>query len=91
MAGQTWQASEARNNFPELMKLALSGDPQFVRHRNGDEVVIISRKDFDALRPTIKDFFLAGGPCEDDDELEEIIARNRASGIGLFGRSNVEK
>lgn len=73
------------------MKLALSGDPQFVRHRNGDEVVIISRKDFDALRPTIKDFFLAGGPCEDDDELEEIIARNRASGIGLFGRSNVEK
>jgi prevent-host-death family protein len=82
-----WQASEARNNFPEVMKRALSGSPQVIRHRNGEEVVVISRAEYDAMRPTFKDYLLRGGPCaDDDDELERIIARNRAEGITLMGR-----
>ncbi len=82
-----WQASEARNNFPDVMKRALSGKPQVIRHRNGEEVVVVSRADYDAMRPTLKDYLLSGGPCADDDnELEEMIARNRADGITLSGR-----
>ena len=82
-----WQASEARNNFPELMKRALSGEVQIVRHRNGEEVVVLSRENFEANRPTLRDFFLKGGPrASDDNDLERIIAKNRAEGIGLFGR-----
>ena len=91
MANRAWQSSEARNNFPEVMKLALSGTPQVIRHRSGDEVVVVSRKDYDALRPTFKEFLLRGGPCaDDDDDLEQIIARNRTDGVGLLGRLNVE-
>ncbi len=82
-----WQASEARNSFPEVMKRALSGNPQVVRHRSGEEVVVVSRADYDAMRPSLKDYLLSGGPCtDDDDELEEIIAGNRAAGISLTGR-----
>jgi prevent-host-death family protein len=84
---QPWQASEARNNFPEVMKRALAGSPQTIRHRSGKEVVLISRTDYDALRPTLKDYLLHGGPCsDDDDELDRIIAGNRADGITLMGR-----
>lgn len=86
MADRIWRASEARNNFPEVMKLALSGAPQVVHHRGGGEVVVVSRKDYEALRPTVREFLLRGGPCaDDDDELEEIIAGNRARGVTLFG------
>src|SRR3546814_20095207 len=52
---RSWQASEARNNFPELMKRALAGAPQVVRHRRGQEVVVVSRVDYEALRPTFKE------------------------------------
>src|SRR3546814_17991891 len=45
---RSWQASEARNNFPELMKRALAGAPQVVRHRSGQEVVVVSRVDYEA-------------------------------------------
>ena len=82
-----WQASEARNNFPELMKRALSGSPQVVRHRSGEEVVVLSRAEYENLRPSLKDFLLGGGPCaDDDDELEKIMAGGRADGITLMGR-----
>jgi prevent-host-death family protein len=84
---KVWQASEARNNLPEVMKRALSGSPQLIRHRSGEEVVMISRADYDAMRPTLKEYLLHGGPCaDDDDELERIIARNRSKGITLMGR-----
>ena len=81
-----WQASDARNNFPEVMRSALAGRPQAIRHRNGEEVVVLSRADFDAWRPTLKDFLVGGGPCGDDDELENAISRNRAEGITMLGR-----
>jgi prevent-host-death family protein len=81
-----WQASDARNNFPEVMRLALAGEPQVVRHRSGDEVVILSRREYDALRPTLKDFLLHGGTCGEDDDLEEAIERNRAEGTTVLGQ-----
>ena len=81
-----WQASEARNNLPELIKSALAGRPQAIRHRSGEEVVVLSKTDYDALRPLLKDFLVGGGSCSDGDELEDAIGRNRAEGITMFGR-----
>lgn len=87
LIGHYWQASEARNGFPELMKRALSGEMQIVRHRNGEEVVVMSRASFEESRPNSKDFLLSGGPrSSDDNDLERIIAANRTEGIGLLGR-----
>ena len=80
-----WQASDARNNFPEVMKQALAGEPQLVRHRNGDEVVIISRKVYNSLRPNLKEFLLHGGICGENDDLEDAILRNRLDGITELG------
>ncbi|GEM_PF-7031834 len=84
-AVQVWQASDAGNNFPEVMKLALAGAPQLIRHRNGEEVVVLSRSEYEALRPTLKEFLLHGGTCSDDDDLEDVIRRNRGEGVSLFG------
>ena len=81
-----WQASDARNNFPEVMKQALTVGPQAVRHRNGEEVVVLSRREYDALRPNLKDFLVGGGSCGGGDELEDAIARNRSQGVTMFGR-----
>ncbi len=81
-----WQASDARNNLPEVMRSALAGQPQAIRHRNGEEVVVLSRADFDAWQPTLRDFLIGGGSCSDDDELEQAIARIRAEGVTMFGR-----
>jgi prevent-host-death family protein len=86
-----WQASEARANFPELMKRAMSGSPQVIRHRNGEEVVVVSKAQYDSLQPTITEFLLRGGPCaDDDDDLERIIAGARADGFTLMGRLPVK-
>jgi prevent-host-death family protein len=86
LTDRPWQVSEARNNLPEVMKRALSGSPQLIRRRSGEEVVMISRTDYDAMRPTLKEYLLRGGPCaDDDDELEKIIARSRSDGITLLG------
>jgi prevent-host-death family protein len=91
LTDRPWQASEARNNLPEVIKRALSGSPQLIRHRSGEEVVMISRADYEAMRPTLKEYLLRGGPCaDDDDELERIIARNRSDGITLMGRLRVK-
>ncbi len=81
-----WQASEARNNFPEVIKAALAGRPQAIRRRSGEEVVVLSKADYDALRPSLKDFLVGGGSCGDSDELEDAIGRNRAEGVTMFGR-----
>jgi prevent-host-death family protein len=92
LVGHYWQASEARNGFPELMRRALSGETQIVRHRNGEEVVVVSRASFEASRPTIKDYLLSGGPrSSDDNDLDRIIAENRSDGVSLLGRVSRER
>ncbi len=88
-ASRVWQASEARNNFTEVMRSALAGHPQTVRHRNGEEVVVVAKPDYDAMKPTLKTFLTSGGTCRDDDALEKAIAANRAEGITMLGVINV--
>jgi prevent-host-death family protein len=82
-----WQASEARAKLPAIVEGALSGVPQVIRHRSGSQVVVISRAAYDAMRPTMKDYLLRGGPgLEDDDPVAAAIRENRRDGITLMGR-----
>lgn len=85
--GSVWQATEARTQLSAVMEAALSGKPQVIRKRTGEEVVVLSRADYDRIKPTLKDYLLrsAGAAGEDDDEsLEGALRRARATGTMGF-------
>ena len=91
MAGErTWQATEARAHFPELIQGAMAGVPQVVRRRDGAEVVLVSRAYFDATKPNMRDFLLASagaGTDQEEDRLAAAIRNVRATGaMGLAPR-----
>jgi prevent-host-death family protein len=48
-----WRAAQARARFAELVDAAIQGRPQFIRRRDGHEVVLVSRDYFDwaKMRP----------------------------------------
>jgi len=89
--GRTWQASDARAKLPEVMEGALAGQPQFIRRRGGEEVVVLSRDDFERMKPSLKDYLLrsAGTAGKDDDAgLSKALTKVRATGsLGLIPRS----
>jgi antitoxin Phd len=45
----TWQLSEAKNKFSELIDRAVSNGPQIVTRRGKEVVVVLSREDYDRL------------------------------------------
>lgn len=91
---RTWQATEARVHFPELIEGAMADTPQVVKRRDGAEVVLVSRAYFDSTRPNLRDFLLASagaGTDEEEDRLAEAIRSVWATGaIGIAPR-NVRK
>lgn len=88
--GKVWQATEARAQLPTVMEAALAGKPQVIRKRSGEEVVVLSRADYDRMKPTLKENLLrsAGAAGEDDDEAFEAALRQvRATGaVGMTPR-----
>jgi prevent-host-death family protein len=57
----TWQAAEARHRFSELVDAAVGGRPQFVRRRDGREVVVVSKEYFDETKPNFKSYLMTSG------------------------------
>ena len=41
MSDDVWKAAEARHRFSDLVDAAVEGHPQFVRRRDGREVVVV--------------------------------------------------
>jgi prevent-host-death family protein len=83
MSDRVWQASEARAKLPEVMENALAGKPQVIRKRGGEEVVMLSRADFERMKPSLKDYLLrsAGTAGKDGDaSLAKAMAKVRATG-----------
>jgi prevent-host-death family protein len=69
------------------MEAALGGKPQVIRKRTGEEVVVVSRADYERMKPTLKEYLLrsAGAAGEDDDESFEAALRQvRATGAAGF-------
>jgi len=77
----TWQASEARHKFTDVVDAAVSGDPQFVRRRDGRQVVVVSLEYFEKTRPTLKSYLLTQGFMEEgDDVFDQALREIRAEG-----------
>lgn len=58
-----WTLSNAKNRLSEVIRRALSGEPQRIRRR-GEEVVVLDARTFDRLRGADLDFisFLTQAP-----------------------------
>ena len=83
---KTWQASDARQHFADLVEAAVHGEPQFVTRRDGKEVVVVSRSYFDKTRPTLKDYLLTAGFAEDgEDAFDRAMREIENEGGLLFG------
>ncbi|WP_192499358.1 type II toxin-antitoxin system prevent-host-death family antitoxin [Skermanella pratensis] len=87
-----WQISEARANLSNVMEGALSGTPQVIKKRTGEEVVVIAREDYKRLKPTLRDYLLQSAGLDSDQVLDEGIRQARSTGtLGLTVRAQVEE
>ncbi len=85
-----WQAADARHRFSEVVDAAVSGRPQFVRCRDGREVVIVSREYFDDAKPNLKSYLPSAGYAGDEEDAFDRAMRDVRRGDPLFGPDDVE-
>jgi prevent-host-death family protein len=74
-----WQLQDAKNRFSKVVQKARQEGPQVVTLRGERAAVILSARDYDALRasrPSLVDDLLAG-PAWDDELVEMITQRAR--------------
>ena len=87
----TWQAAEARHRFSDVVDAAVEGSPQFIRRRDGREVVLVSREYFERTKPSLKSYLLSAGYAEaEDDAFDAAMRHVRTEGGPLFGRGSVD-
>lgn len=78
---KNWQAATARHRFTELVDAAVDGEPQFVKRRDGREVVVVSREYFEKTRPTLKSYLLTEGVSgEEEDAFDRAMREVRKEG-----------
>ena len=75
----TWQAGVARHRFSELVDAAVEGRPQFVRRRDGREVVVVSKEYYERTRPSLKSVLMAHHFGERGDEFDQALEEARDS------------
>lgn len=71
-----WQLQDAKNQFSKVVQKAQQEGPQVVTLRGERAAVVLSARDYDALRanrPSLVDDLLAGPHW--DDELAEAVAQ----------------
>ncbi len=79
-----WQAAAARHRFSDLLDAAAAGEPQFVRRRDGAEVVVVSRACFEQSKPTLKSALLAHRFGTRGDAVDRVLAAGgEALGAGF--------
>jgi prevent-host-death family protein len=77
---KNWQAATARHRFTDLVDAAVEGEPQFVKRRDGREVVVVSREYFEKTRPTLKSYLLTEGVAGDEDAFDRVMREIRTEG-----------
>lgn len=73
-----WQAATARHRFSELVDAAVEGRPQFVRRRDGREVVVVSKEYFEQTKPNLKSVLLSHRFGERGDAFDRALSEARA-------------
>jgi prevent-host-death family protein len=87
----TWQAAEARHRFSELVDAAVEGRPQFVRRRDGREVVVVSKEYFEDTKPNLKSYLVDSGYADEGDDAYDIAMRGvRTESSPLLQPRNLE-
>lgn len=74
-----WHLQDAKNQFSKVVQRARDEGPQVVTLRGERAAVVMSARDYDALRagrPTLVDDLL-GGPAWDDDLADAVEARSK--------------
>ena len=80
----TWQAGAARHSFSKLVDAAVDGHPQFVRRRDGREVVVVSKEYYERTKPGLKSVLLSHRFGERGDMFDTALGDARAMvGTGL--------
>lgn len=72
-----WQLQDAKNQFSKVVQKARFEGPQEITVRGERTAVVLSTRDYDALRagrPTLVDDLL-GGPSWDDELVDALEAR----------------
>ena len=90
----SWQASTARHHFTDVVDAAVGGEPQFIKRRDGREVVVVSREYFAQTQATLASYLLTAGTVQDDegvfdrilqeihDEDEALLLQRQAGAAG---------
>lgn len=76
-----WQLHDAKNQFSKVVKKARHEGPQEITVRGERTAVVLSSRDYDALRagrPTLVDDLLSG-PSWDDELIDAVDARAKTS------------
>jgi prevent-host-death family protein len=81
---QAWQATKARGAFSSIIDAAVDGAPQLIRRRDGKEVVVMSREDYEAHKPNLRDYLLRSGYAPEHDEFDEALRAVREEGGAFF-------
>ncbi|SFB57238.1 prevent-host-death family protein [Rhizobium sp. NFR07] len=74
-----WQLQDAKNQFSKVVQKARHEGPQEITVRGERTAVVLSARDYDALRaglPTLVDALLAG-PVWDDELVEAVERRSQ--------------
>lgn len=74
-----WPLQDAKNHFSKVVQRARSEGPQVVTLRGERAAVVLSARDYDALRagrPTLVDALLAG-PAWDNELVEAVSVRSK--------------
>jgi prevent-host-death family protein len=82
-----WRAAQARAHFAELVDAAVEGKPQFIRRRDGNEVVLVSRDYFDRTKMNLKDYLLSAGYADEPDAFDKAMQTVRSRLPPLAPRS----
>ncbi len=77
-----WQAAAARHRFGDVVDAAVAGRPQFIRRRDGQEVVVVSRDHFEKTKANMQNFLLTAGYADDADDLFDRAVRDARALVG---------
>ncbi|HEY2620463.1 MAG TPA: type II toxin-antitoxin system Phd/YefM family antitoxin [Acetobacteraceae bacterium] len=87
----SWQAATAWHRFSELVDAAVEGRPQFVRRRDGREVVVVSREYYEQTRPSLKSVLLSHRFGERGDSFDQALQDAGASMGAAFTPHDLER
>jgi len=87
VVSNNWQATQARARFAEVVEAAIAGRPQFIRRRDGHEVVLVSRDYFDRTRMNLKTYLLGAGFAGDERDAFDTSLRDARTGPQLRPRA----